>query len=249
MVSKVGGSLEESASRSNKKKYKKDAMDFVNFEEEFKKDPKFKTELCKTFTDTNFCAYGNKCRFAHGREELFVKHVNHPKYRKSDCLTFHAEGFCNYGQRCHFKHHELRKLDEIPRSYYFFLLNWVGEKKPKTRRLPIFCEVTGTKKTGGYNLKECKNLNNLKRMINLNVNFVTPKMPITDIKKKNASYAQKHFTERKSSDTSHFSRSPISLTSSSLSPDESLLQNKNIIHNNNLNKKLNFSNVNDSLFQ
>ena len=34
-------------------------------------DPKYKTELCKTFSDTGICPYGDKCRFAHGKEELF----------------------------------------------------------------------------------------------------------------------------------------------------------------------------------
>ena len=59
----------------NKKKLKmkKNAMDPVNFEEERKNDPKYKTELCKSFMETNFCVYGNKCRFAHGFKELVVK--------------------------------------------------------------------------------------------------------------------------------------------------------------------------------
>ena len=66
----------------NKKKLKmkKNAMDPVNFEEERKNDPKYKTELCKSFMETNFCVYGNKCRFAHGYNELVVKkQINHYK--------------------------------------------------------------------------------------------------------------------------------------------------------------------------
>ena len=93
MVSKIGSPCSElSFNDRNKKKYKKDALDFVDYEQEFRKDSKFKTELCKSFTDTGFCAYGNKCRFAHGKDNLFDKFVNHPKYRKSDCLTFHSHG-------------------------------------------------------------------------------------------------------------------------------------------------------------
>ena len=42
-------------------------------EEEHKKDPKYKTELCKTFSETGKCPYGFKCRFAHGKEELSKK--------------------------------------------------------------------------------------------------------------------------------------------------------------------------------
>lgn len=32
-----------------------------------KKDKvKYKTELCKTFSEKGYCPYGRKCRFAHG---------------------------------------------------------------------------------------------------------------------------------------------------------------------------------------
>ena len=73
----------------NKKKLKmkKNAMDPVNFEEERKNDPKYKTELCKSFMQNNFCIYGNKCRFAHGYKELVhKKQINN--YKQKTCNSF-----------------------------------------------------------------------------------------------------------------------------------------------------------------
>ncbi len=31
---------------------------------------KYKTELCKNFSETGFCPYRKKCKFAHGINEL-----------------------------------------------------------------------------------------------------------------------------------------------------------------------------------
>ena len=56
-------------------------------ESEKKKDPKYKTELCKTFTETGKCPYGYKCRFAHGKEELNSKNLN-LNYKKKKCKKF-----------------------------------------------------------------------------------------------------------------------------------------------------------------
>ena len=42
------------------KKMKKNAVEYVDIEIEKKLDPKYKTELCKSYSDTNFCIYGNK---------------------------------------------------------------------------------------------------------------------------------------------------------------------------------------------
>jgi hypothetical protein len=104
-----------------KPKFKKDALEPVDFAKEYQTDPKYKTELCKSFTETGFCAYGNKCRFAHGRQELFDKLVNCKKYKQKECLSFFKNKYCCYGSRCHFKHEE-RKLGQIDRSYYTITL-------------------------------------------------------------------------------------------------------------------------------
>ena len=126
----------------NKKKLKmkKNAMDPVNFEEEKKNDPKYKTELCKSFMETNFCVYGNKCRFAHGYKELVVKkQIN--KYKQKLCNSFFKNGFCPYGNRCNFKHDE-RKLEDISISKYY--LNLISLHVPQLqsgRRLKVFEEI------------------------------------------------------------------------------------------------------------
>uniref|UniRef100_A0A8C6S818 mRNA decay activator protein ZFP36 n=1 Tax=Neogobius melanostomus TaxID=47308 RepID=A0A8C6S818_9GOBI len=64
---------------------------------------RYKTELCRSFTENGLCKYGSKCQFAHGFEEL--RDLNrHPKYKTEPCRTFHTIGFCPYGMRCHFVH-------------------------------------------------------------------------------------------------------------------------------------------------
>ena len=58
---------------NTKLRMKKNAREPVDIYKEKDCDPKYKTELCKTYEDSGFCPYGNKCRFAHGRKELFEK--------------------------------------------------------------------------------------------------------------------------------------------------------------------------------
>ncbi|XP_078517450.1 mRNA decay activator protein ZFP36-like [Lissotriton helveticus] len=65
---------------------------------------RYKTELCRTFTDTGKCKYGAKCQFAHGLEELRVMN-RHPKYKTELCHKFYLYGECPYGPRCNFIHY------------------------------------------------------------------------------------------------------------------------------------------------
>ena len=88
-------------------------------------DPKYKTELCKTFSETGICPYGDKCRFAHGKEELFNKIITCKMYKQKNCNSFYNNYYCNYGSRCHFKHDE-RKYWEINKTYYTKLLMILG---------------------------------------------------------------------------------------------------------------------------
>ena len=125
--------------RKKKIKMKKDALEPVNYEEERQKDPKYKTELCKSWIETNFCVYGNKCRFAHGNHELNNKEFN-SNYKKKPCSSFLKYGFCPYGTRCNFKHDE-RKLTDIILPYFYiqlFIKNCIHCGK----RLKIFEEIT-----------------------------------------------------------------------------------------------------------
>eukprot|EP00899_Mesostigma_viride_P029424 jgi/Mesvir1/9667/Mv12152-RA.1 len=64
----------------------------------------YKTELCRSFSETGFCRYGAKCQFAHGGEELRPV-ARHPKYKTEVCRTFKMMGTCPYGTRCRFIHH------------------------------------------------------------------------------------------------------------------------------------------------
>lgn len=114
------------------KKLKKNAKEFVDMESENRLDPKYKTEMCKSWSETKFCVYGNKCRFAHGKQELFIKSGNGAKYKMKDCKSFRETGICMYGARCNFKHDE-RRLEVMHRSYYSLL-----PVSTCPRRLPIF---------------------------------------------------------------------------------------------------------------
>ncbi|XP_039249290.1 uncharacterized protein LOC120326993 [Styela clava] len=66
---------------------------------------RYKTELCRPFEENGKCKYGDKCQFAHGKQEL-RQMVRHPKYKTELCRTFHTSGFCPYGPRCHFIHNQ-----------------------------------------------------------------------------------------------------------------------------------------------
>lgn len=77
------------------------------------KSERYKTELCRSFEETGFCKYKEKCQFAHGFQEL--RNVQrHPKYKTDLCRTYHSTGFCPYGSRCHFVHAELTTPTTTP---------------------------------------------------------------------------------------------------------------------------------------
>lgn len=50
---------------------------------------RYKTELCRPFTETGKCKYGDKCQFSHGEKELRIL-MRHPKYKTEYCRTFHT---------------------------------------------------------------------------------------------------------------------------------------------------------------
>ena len=127
--------------KHKKPKLKKNALEEVDFEEEKKKDPKYKTELCKSFMENHFCQYGNKCRFAHGEEELVIKAKN-ANYKRKLCKSFYNAGFCTYGIRCNYQH-EQRKISEIQLSmHYIYLIMFPKPKLYLGKRLTIFEEIT-----------------------------------------------------------------------------------------------------------
>ncbi|XP_041509133.1 mRNA decay activator protein ZFP36-like [Microtus oregoni] len=64
----------------------------------------YKTELCRTYSESGRCRYGAKCLFAHGLGEL--RQANrHPNYKTELCHKFYLQGRCPYGSRCHFIPH------------------------------------------------------------------------------------------------------------------------------------------------
>lgn len=67
---------------------------------------RYKTELCRQFSEGGSCRYGDKCQFAHGPDDRRSV-ARHPKYKTNRCRTFHSTGFCPYGARCHFIHGEI----------------------------------------------------------------------------------------------------------------------------------------------
>lgn len=66
---------------------------------------RYKTELCRPYEENGSCKYGEKCQFAHGRQELRTV-ARHPKYKTDLCKTYHTTGLCPYGPRCHFIHND-----------------------------------------------------------------------------------------------------------------------------------------------
>ena len=95
---------------------------------------KYKTELCKKFQSNGFCPYGNKCQFAHGKEELITK-IQNANYKKEKCKSFYEKGYCPYGIRCNFQHDE-RKFKDLNFSYFYFriyLLKYFGFLKSSSK--------------------------------------------------------------------------------------------------------------------
>ncbi|EKX41970.1 hypothetical protein GUITHDRAFT_51698, partial [Guillardia theta CCMP2712] len=67
----------------------------------------YKTQMCKNFEAHGFCGFGDKCNFAHGKEELrsggrAPSDTRHFKTRL--CKTFALKGKCPYGDNCTYAH-------------------------------------------------------------------------------------------------------------------------------------------------
>ena len=87
-------------------------------------DVKYKTELCRNFELSGRCKFGNKCSFAHGKDELQnKKHIN-LHYKSKRCNKFFDNGFCEYGSRCQYLHKE-DSFIHILDSYCEKLLVWM----------------------------------------------------------------------------------------------------------------------------
>jgi hypothetical protein len=65
----------------------------------------YKSEMCKAFVELGTCKFGDRCQFAHTKEEL--RNVpRSDKYKTRKCKKFFEDGICPYGSRCSFLHTE-----------------------------------------------------------------------------------------------------------------------------------------------
>jgi len=95
-------------------------------------ETKYKTEMCRNWVELNYCQYGEKCNFAHGKDELVNKVPTNTKYKSKKCMPFHTKGYCTYGHRCLFVH-DNRKLEDISKKYLKQLCH--------SKRLSVFKEI------------------------------------------------------------------------------------------------------------
>ena len=91
--------------KNTKKTFQKTNKNKIPFKGEAKDFKiKYKTELCKYFEINGYCKYGDKCAYAHGKENLRSKVTNTTAYRTKKCVQFFEQGYCPYGNRCQFAH-------------------------------------------------------------------------------------------------------------------------------------------------
>ena len=118
------------SSRLNHQHQAESDVDFIPREEKddhLTANDLYKTELCRSFTETGECRYNDKCQFAHGRDQLRCV-VRHPKYKTQVCRTFTETGQCPYGNRCRFVHEKLPEKGVLgtlaTNSHHIVLENW-----------------------------------------------------------------------------------------------------------------------------
>jgi len=79
-------------------------------------ESRYKTELCRQYSELGVCEYGDRCLFAHGQYELKNLPNRHPKFKTERCSAYHDLGFCDFGPRCSFIHDKInteRVLDTM----------------------------------------------------------------------------------------------------------------------------------------
>ena len=125
--------------KTKKAPFKGEAKDFQT---------KYRTELCKFYEAKGVCPFGDKCAYAHGKENLRSKVTNTTAYRTKKCTQFFEKGYCPYGNRCQFAHQ--LKTNIINNPY--------DEKMPYTKILEIMSKV--------------ENIENIKKLVD------KPRLPI-----------------------------------------------------------------------
>jgi len=111
------------------------SSDSGSVESHYEGKSRYKTELCRSWEETGYCRYADKCQFAHGHEEL--RHVSrHHKYKSELCNNYHYEGTCMYGIRCCFIHNIRRMYIGKAASQNLELVRFKNLK-----RLPVFIQL------------------------------------------------------------------------------------------------------------
>ena len=85
---------------------------------------KYKRNICKNWSESGTCAYGTKCQYAHGYDELHVvdklteeQLKAHDLFKTQNCRSFHKDMFCWFGRRCQWRH-EHRTFQKVHRHFY-----------------------------------------------------------------------------------------------------------------------------------
>ena len=79
--------------------------------------PQYKTQMCRGWASTGTCAYGQKCQFAHGQDEMRPNVIGFSgpptttlamseQYKTQLCRGWAAHGTCAYRDKCMFAHGE-----------------------------------------------------------------------------------------------------------------------------------------------
>jgi hypothetical protein len=129
---------------------------------------KYKTELCKYYEINGYCKYGDKCAYAHGKENLRSKVTNTTAYRTKKCTQFFEQGYCPYGSRCQFAHQLKSNIINNPYDRgmtYGKILETISKlenvenikKLIEKPRLPVFLEIS-EEKTESRLLEDIKSL-------------------------------------------------------------------------------------------
>ena len=129
---------------------------------------KYKTELCKYYEINGYCKYGDKCAYAHGKENLRLKVTNTTAYRTKKCTQFFEQGYCPYGSRCQFAHQLKSNIINNPYDRgmtYGKILETISKlenvenikKLIEKPRLPVFLEIS-EEKTESRLLEDIKSL-------------------------------------------------------------------------------------------
>ena len=110
------------------------------------RDPKYKTEICNKWKLHGLCVYSNKCRFAHGPEELMNKVVYDMRLKQLSqievkCNSFFEKGICLHGKNCTSSHDKRLSYKHSDLEYtLMLLLNNPDNTFPKgnNNRLSVF---------------------------------------------------------------------------------------------------------------